>query len=65
MTEAPQQCSDPYRLSCNQTATGWMRGQAWSGSGEVEEVIIALCNFCAYWNCDWDWEESPEGPFLT
>lgn len=63
-------CSDPYGLGCRQPATGSMRGQTWDDKADlidtfgVKEIAIFLCNDCAYWDADWDWDRSPEGPFL-
>lgn len=58
-------CSDPYGLRCRQSAVGSMIGTRWDWSKDEEiAVTIYVCSSCAYWNCDWDWDESPKGPSL-
>ena len=59
------QCSDPYKLGCRRQSTGAMLGQTYDKlSDSFKSIMIYLCSECGWWNCDWDWEGSLEGPFL-
>ena len=58
-------CSDPYNLGCMNEASGSMLGNIYDRYlYTYREIMIYLCNSCCWWNCDWDWNDSPEGPFL-
>ena len=58
-------CSDPYGTGCQQVADGFMRGQKYNPFiQDYEETRIYMCPTCTWWNCDWDWDASPEGPSI-